>query len=318
MNILRLLRLLFMRKKPKVVSVEESMLPERVKVSNAVGNSSPKGGIGKTTIQLESGVQLIMRGREVVFIDWDIMSPRLSLRLLRDLGTGPSLVKVLIEEADILSAVREATVSGRRGSITIHIVPAVANDDIPNNINRLLEEMNDPHRVIKMVDKMKSAVETLAQRYDVVFNDYPVPSWAAYYTYQRLLSRTSSWLNLLSDSTPNMIKLIGQLHQRYTKAIPVLGTVVNMVRPTPDEINKAKEYVEELCHEVNGRVAMVIPFDGKLYDVFAGGLASPASLNYAPESSPALLQIKRFVDYLEQAVEGRLKTARCETLVPVL
>ncbi|UXD22424.1 hypothetical protein IPA_04640 [Ignicoccus pacificus DSM 13166] len=318
MNILRLLKLLFMRKKPKAVKVEESMLPERVKVHNAIGNSSPKGGIGKTTIQLESGVQLIMRGREVVFIDWDIMSPRLSLRLLRDLGTGPSLVKVLIEEADILSAVREATVSGRRGSITIHIVPAVANDDIPHNINRLLEEMNDPHRVVKMVDKMKNAVETLAKRYDVVFNDYPVPSWAAYYTYQRLLSRTSSWLNLLSDSTPNMIKLIGQLHQRYTKSIPVLGTVVNMVRPTPDEINKAKEYVQDLCQEVDGRVAMVIPFDGKLYDVFAGGLASPASLNYAPESSPALLQIKRFVDYLEQAVEGRLKDIHCETLVPVL
>jgi len=318
MNILRILKMLFMRRKPKTVPIEESKLPERVKVQNAIGNSSPKGGIGKTTIQLESGVQLIMRGREVVFIDWDIMSPRLSLRLLRDLGTGPSLVKVLIEEADIMSAVREASITGRRGSITIHVVPAVANDDIPNNINKLLEEMNDPHRVVRMVDKMKGAVETLAKRYDVVFNDYPVPSWAAYYTYQRLLSRTSSWLNLLSDSTPNMIKLIGQLHHRYTKTIPVLGTIVNMVRPTPDEINKAKEYVQELCRDVDGKVAMVVPFDGKLYDVFAGGLASPASLNYAPESSPALLQIKKFVDYMEQAIEGKIGSTSCVTLVPTL
>ncbi len=315
MNILKLLARLFARKKPKEIIIEEEKLPERVSVRNAIGNSSPKGGIGKTTIQLESGVQLIMNGKEVVFIDWDIMSPRLSLRLLRDLGEGPSLVKVLIGEVDILSAVKETTVSGRRGSVTINIVPAVTNDDIPGNINRLLEEMNDPTRVVKTVDKMKNAVETLAKRYDVVFNDYPVPSWAAYYTYQRLLSRTSSWLNLLSDSSPNMIKLIGQLHERYTKNIPVLGTIVNMVRPNLDEINRAKEYVVDLCQKVDGKIAMVIPFDGKLYDIFAGGLASPASLNYNPESSPALLQIKRFVDYIEAAIENKLET-KCETLVP--
>ncbi|ALU12322.1 hypothetical protein EYM_02425 [Ignicoccus islandicus DSM 13165] len=315
MNILKLLARLFARKKPKEIIIEEEKLPERVSVMNAIGNSSPKGGIGKTTIQLESGVQLIMRGKEIVFIDWDIMSPRLSLRLLKDLGEGPSLVKVLIGEVDILSAVRETTITGRRGSVTINVVPAVTNDDIPGNINRLLEEMNDPSKVIQTVDKMKNAVETLAKRYDVVFNDYPVPSWAAYYTYQRLLSRTSSWLNLLSDSSPNMIKLIGQLHERYTKNIPVLGTVVNMVRPNLDEINKAKEYVLDLCQKVNGRVAMVVPFDGKLYDVFAGGLASPASLNYTPESSPALLQIKRFVDYIEAAIENRIDV-HCETLVP--
>jgi MinD-like ATPase involved in chromosome partitioning or flagellar assembly len=283
-------------------------------VPNAIGNSSPKGGIGKTTIQLESGVQLTLRGKRVVFIDWDIMSPRLSLRLLKELESGPSLVKVLIGMMDITEAVRETITSGKRGSITVYVVPAVTNDDIPDNINRLLDEMNEPSKVIKVVDKMKSSVERLSKEYDVVFNDYPVPSWATYYTYQHLLSTTSSWINLLSDSNPNMVNLIAELHRRYTKNIPVLGTIINMVRPTPEELNKAKEYALSLCKEVNGKVAMTIPFDGKLYDVFAGGLASPASLNYPPESSPALLLIKKFVDVLERVVEGKAPPGECEAL----
>jgi len=285
-NLLKLLRLIFMRKKVSTNIDLEAVKKERVTVPNAIGNSSPKGGIGKTTIQLESGVQLVLRGREVVFIDWDIMSPRLSLRLLKELKEGPSLVKVLIGMMDITEAVRDTVISGRRGSVTVHLVPAVTEDDVPDNINRLLEEMNETSKVIKIVNKMKGSVEKLAKEYDVVFNDYPVPSWATYYTYQHLLSTTSSWINLLSDSNPNMVQLIAQLHQRYTKNIPVLGTIINMVRPTPEEFNKAKEYALELCKEVNGRVAMAIPFDGKLYDVFAESLASPASLNYPQSPAP--------------------------------
>ena len=317
-NLLRLLKLLFFRRRPKgQVDISKIKLPERVKVPNAIGNSSPKGGIGKTTIQLESGVQLILRGRNVVFIDWDIMSPRLSLRLLRELKSGPSLVKVLIGMMDVTEAVQEAVITGKRGSVTVHVVPAVTEEDIPDNINRLLEEMNEPSKVVKIVTKMKGSVEKLAKEYDVVFNDYPVPSWATYYTYQHLLSTTSSWINLLSDSNPNMIQLIAQLHQRYTKNIPVLGTIINMVRPTPEELNRAKDYATELCKEVSGRVAMAIPFDGKLYDVFAEGLASPASLNYPPESSPALMLIKRFVDVLEEVAEGRSPPESCQVLSPM-
>jgi len=316
-NLLRLLKLIFLRRKPKKqLDISKIKLPERVKVPNAIGNSSPKGGIGKTTIQLESGVQLILRGKEVVFIDWDMMSPRLSLRLLRELKSGPSLVKVLIGLIDITEAVQEAVITGKRGSVTVHVVPAVTEDDIPDNINKLLEEMNEPSKVIKVVTKMKGSIEKLSKEYDVVFNDYPVPSWATYYTYQHLLSTTSSWINLLSDSNPNMIQLIAQLHERYTKNIPVLGTIINMVRPTPDELNQAKEYALKLCRDVNGRVAMAIPFDGKLYDVLAEGLVSPASLNYPPESSPALMLIKKFVDILEETVEGRNPPESCQLLSP--
>jgi hypothetical protein len=61
---------------------------------------------------------------------------------------------------------------------------------------------------------------------------------------------------------------------------------------------------------------MAIPFDGKLYDVFAEGLASPASLNYPPESSPALLLIKKFVDILENVIEGGNPPSSCEVLSP--
>ncbi len=313
-NILKLLKMIFLRRKPKAIDLSKVDLGERVKVPNAIGNSSPKGGIGKTTIQLESGVQLVLRGKKVIFIDWDIMSPRLSLRLLKELEAGPSLVKVLIGMMDITEAVREVVVSGKRGSVTVHLVPAITNDDIPDNINKLLEEMNEPTKITKIVSKMKGSVEKLAREYDVVFNDYPVPSWATYYTYQQLLSTTSSWINLLSDSNPNMIQLIAQLHKRYTRNIPVLGTIINMVRPTPEELNKAKEYALELCKEVQGRVALTIPFDGKLYDVFAGGLTSPASLNYPPESSPALTIIKRFVDILEDVVEGKNPPEGCESI----
>jgi len=317
-NLLKLLKLLFLRRRSKEggVDVTKLKLPDRVKAPNAIGNSSPKGGIGKTTIQLESGVQLVLRGKNVIFIDWDIMSPRLSLRLLKELKSGPSLVKVLIGLIDITEAVQETVITGKRGSVTVYVVPAVTEEDIPDNINRLLEEMNEPSKVIKIVTKMKGSVEKLAKEYDVVFNDYPVPSWATYYTYQHLLSTTSSWINLLSDSNPNMIQLIAQLHQRYTKNIPVLGTIINMVRPTPEELNRAKEYALGLCKEVNGRVAMAIPFDGKLYDVFAEGLASPASLNYPPESSPALMLIKKFVDVLEEVVEGGSPPQKCEVFSP--
>ncbi len=319
MGLLSKLKALFLRKRAKSINVSEEELGEiRVTELNTFGNASPKGGIGKTTIQLELGTMLLLEGKSVVFVDWDIMSPRLSLRLLREIPPGPSLVKVLLDRVEITEAVREALISGKRGAVRAKVVPAVADDDVPDNLNALLDMMNDVGSLKKLISRMKDSITKLAKEYYVLFNDYPVPSWAAYQVYQKLLGRTSYWVNLLSDPTPNMIQLVGSLHKTYSTGNKILGVVINMVRPTISEITSAKENAEKLCRDVNAYVAIVVPFDGKLYDVFAGGLASPATLNYDPDTSPALRQIMKFKEYIENARNGKLVYEGCKVYTPPL
>jgi len=171
-----------------------------------------KGGVGKTTVCANLGVQLATSGLRVLMVDLDLGLANLDLAL--GLETGATLEDALEQGIDLTDCVRE-------GPAGVHVLPAGSGNE---RMGRL-----DAGRRAKLVE----ALAGLSLEYDLVVGDSAAgigPDVLAFAAIaDRVLLVTTPDLAALTDAY-GVIKAMDQLGVRTGADIPTPEVIVNQSR----------------------------------------------------------------------------------------
>ncbi len=276
--------ILFFRKKKKV---EEEVIVG-VEYENVFGTLSPKGGVGKTSLTVETAFMLAMKGARVVLVDWDVWSPRLTVRLLGNVSEGKGLLDIMLGDAspdEVVKRVEYTTPTGQ--TVGVDLVPAASQETVERGEVKKLSSMLE-EKYHKVKERVVGLIEYLARTHDVVFNDYPVPTGPAPAPYHKIAASSTHWLNVVIDAVPTTAEYAARYVELFYPSLPIYIVWVNMIKPVHHEYTAAVSRASELCKMFASRFVVFVPFDGKLYDVKVSGAAPPAVVMYKPEESAAL------------------------------
>ncbi|MEX0706197.1 MAG: ParA family protein [Nitriliruptoraceae bacterium] len=136
----------------------DPITPERTRSAVIVSVANQKGGVGKTTTTISIGAALAMHGVRVLLVDLDPQgnaSTGLGLRVERD---QESTYSVLLQAVDVAEAIVPSEVDGL--------------DVLPSSLELAGAEV-ELVSAMSREQRLRRALEKVADRYDVIFIDCP-------------------------------------------------------------------------------------------------------------------------------------------------
>ncbi|MEX0952883.1 MAG: ParA family protein [Nitriliruptoraceae bacterium] len=136
----------------------DPITPERTRSAVIVSVANQKGGVGKTTTTISIGAALAMYGVRVLLVDLDPQgnaSTGLGLRVERD---QESTYSVLLQAVDVAEAIVPSEVDGL--------------DVLPSSLELAGAEV-ELVSAMSREQRLRRALEKVADRYDVIFIDCP-------------------------------------------------------------------------------------------------------------------------------------------------
>ena len=300
--------MIFGKREPKIVTPRND--------DKSKGFISFKGGVGRTMLTIEIGVsEAFLRRTNVLFIDWDILNPRLTQRLFRRLPTvGVSLVKIIAgDEKEPEPAMVHI------GDIEAHVIPAVTRDDIAKGtVDKALRRIYE--RPEEVIDVARRIVDRLSREYDSLFNDYPAVTWvseAMGFFLLNLIRSTSGRAFLIFDPSPWSQEIFeSEMLTKYLLEMNFLGLLVNMVKPTDRDVTRVRNLFMPVCIRLKAAVFGLIPFDPLFYEAGVGlnpSVPTCVSVSrYSPNSRASRI-IHAMVAYLSETVS---RSSTCNYIGP--
>jgi chromosome partitioning protein len=117
---------------------------------------SEKGGVGKTTIAVNTAVAMAKSGRRVLFVDVDPQANASMIFQEGRAGDGPTLFHVLTNEAEIADSIRSTSTEN---------LDLVAADGLLADANVLLVSQLGREK------RLRVAIQSIAERYDILVCD---------------------------------------------------------------------------------------------------------------------------------------------------
>lgn len=189
---------------------------------NIVAISSPKGGVGKSTIALNLAVAAAKAGERVLLIDVDPQSA-LMLSLGRERDTASGLVECLAGRATLASAVIQTRLFG------LAILP----------LGRLrMRDTSAYERHLENGQALRAVLEAAKGDFDIVMIDTPAGFGGATMGALRASNAVISPLAagpLVLRSAPEMLELIVWLNEQGHN-LNFLGFVLNMVNERSPQV----------------------------------------------------------------------------------
>ncbi len=300
--------MIFGKREPKIVPPRQD--------DKSKGFMSFKGGVGRTMLTIEIGVsEAFLRHSNVLFIDWDILNPRLTQRLFKKLpAVGVSLVKILAgDEREPEPAMVHI------GDIEAHVIPAVTRDDIvKGTVDKALRRIYEkPDEVIGIA---KRIIDKFSKEYDSLLNDYPAISWiseAMGFFLLNLIRSTSGRTFIIFDPSPWSLEIFeSELFTKYLLEMKFLGVLINMVKPTDRDVTRVRNLFMPVCIRLKATVFGLIPFDPLFYEAGVGlnpSVPTCVSVSrYSPNSRASKI-IHAMVAYLSERVS---RSSTCNYIGP--
>lgn len=279
---------------------------------NTFGVFSPKGGVGKTTVLLEMGTLLALKDLKVLFIDWDLWSHRMTLRIAGEARYGKALLDYLVgkaKETDIILKLEYESVHGKMASV--YLVPAVNPDapDLEENIKKLADLTENKPEKVK--ERATALTRRLGRSFDIIFNDYPVPGGVIPPAYYRAAVAASYNLIVVIDPVKSTIDNAIRYVNMFFSKHHIFMLVVNMIRPYKLEYMQAYAESEDMCKLFGPDYVVYVPFDPRLFDVRVGSAAKPAALQFSPVEIPALRVLNQAADAMVKRLGNPEEITEC-------
>jgi flagellar biosynthesis protein FlhG len=169
-----------------------------------------KGGVGKTTVAGNVGVELARAGRRVLLVDLDLGLSNL------DVLFGISAVDARIDQAlDGTCSIRECIVEGPGG---VHLIPAASGEEAMGSLSQVRQA------------KLLELISEVAPEYDIIVGDSAAGIGPEVLGFASVADRvfvvTTPELAALTDAY-GLIKALGQFGARSDVDIPTPEIIVN-------------------------------------------------------------------------------------------
>ncbi len=269
---------------------------------NSIGIVGFKGGVGKTAMTVELSLLMARMKRRPSVIDWDPYNARTSLRILgKDWDIPCGAWNYVAKECDdVRQASLRVKVRREEGGEALELNLSPPTRRYGEITQAIVDALGQPWKKGR-VERANELAHFMARLGDVLFNDFQVPSWMGIRSFAEIVNATSRHIIVVVDHFPQSFTQAEHLVKTLFPG-KVLLIIVNKVPPA---LLTGKEGIElirrarSLKEALGAKAIVIVPFDSRLYDQMAAGVASAAAIARDPDKVKSLRVLKRIVDLIE-------------------